>query len=203
VTPSIPVWRLTRSTSARRLYDALAGAGVRVAVLDHFQSDLSEPLAGSPTPPERIRIERVAAAERPAHWDVSDPGLEADHAVLGAVADDELVGVALLSSSGPVYVDPLARTVAFDGGYLWGVEVDPAWRRRGIASALVSTADAYLREAGAPAAHALVAPDNVPSRTLFRNAGFEPRRRHVYVGLGRFAHRSSRSHTGGSSPEKR
>lgn len=200
---TIPVWKFTRTAPARRLYDALATAGLRVSVLDQFRLDLptAAPEATDGTPSVTLKVH--AASERPDEWNVEDPGLAADHRVIGAVVDGELVGSTLLSVEGAVYVEPLDLTVAFDGGYLWGVEVDPAWRRQGIASAMVSTALGALRAVGTTTAYALVAPDNVPSRTLFRGAGFEPERRHVYVDAFGFDYRSSRSYAGEGSPEKR
>lgn len=200
VVPTVPVWKLTRTRPARRLYDTLVAAGLHVSVLDQFSHDLAgAPPAVGPLP-EPVAVETARAADRPARWGFSDPALEDDHLLLAAVADGDVVGRALLSTGGPVHVAELDRTLAFDGGYLWGLVVDPDWRRRGIASVLLETALARLHRDGTAALHALVAPDNHPSLALFRGHGFAPERRHVYVNALGLAYRSSGSDAGEGSP---
>ncbi len=73
------------------------------------------------------------------------------------------------------------REVALDGKLLWaGYEfqyfVDPAHRRKGVASALHRRIETALREAGAAFSYLLVAEDNLPSMRLFERLGFTPYR---------------------------
>lgn len=202
VAPVVPVWKLTRSRPARRLYDALASVGLRVSVLDLFRREgpLRPPEPGSGPP--SVTIETTQASERQDWWTISDPALDGDDFVLVALADGRPVGQALLSSAGPVYVTELDRTVDFEGGYIWGLSVDPDWRRRDIASALLEAALVRLDRLETPAANALVAPDNHPSRTLFRATGFSPDSRLVYVKAFGVEYHYSRSHAGEPSPER-
>lgn len=130
---TVPIWKLTRTTTARRLYEALTAVGLKVSVLDLFSRGVSDVPVETSGLPESPRKDHPVSSSKPTllwhgppDWTVDDAGLESDHRVIGAIAQGDLVGVTLLSLDGPVYIEPLVRTVAFDGGYLWGVEVDPA-----------------------------------------------------------------------------
>jgi ribosomal protein S18 acetylase RimI-like enzyme len=57
-------------------------------------------------------------------------------------------------------------------GFVHDVAVDPAFRRRGIASALMSAAIAWLREHGAPRVLLWTAAPNAEAQRLFDSLGF-------------------------------
>lgn len=198
----LPLWRLTRTPTARGLYNALQAAGLDVALLDEFICEIDDGCQNTWTAPDAVSIEVTMAADRPERWAVSNAGLEDDHLVVAAVRRDEIVGQALVSPGGPVYVPELDRTIGFDGAYLWGVTVDPAWRRKGIASALLAAGLQEIRTADVPTAHALVAPDNHPSRALFREAGFTAHGRYGYVNAFGIEWRSRGNGEGEGPPEE-
>ena len=55
---------------------------------------------------------------------------------------------------------------------LTAIEVDPAWRRRGLGAAITSALAALAAERGARGVYLQVAVDNEPARALYRRAGF-------------------------------
>lgn len=58
------------------------------------------------------------------------------------------------------------------GAQIAGVYVDPAWRGRGVGTAIVAAVVAQLRAAGAPAVSLHVRSDNGPAIAAYRRAGF-------------------------------
>jgi ribosomal protein S18 acetylase RimI-like enzyme len=60
-------------------------------------------------------------------------------------------------------------------GWLYHVAVAPAWRRRGIATALVVRAQTELARAGVPRVHALVLAGNREATQFWRAAGWKMR----------------------------
>jgi ribosomal protein S18 acetylase RimI-like enzyme len=98
-----------------------------------------------------------------------------------AVTADTPERVSALLASGSLLVAELDGAVvgaviaAFDGwrGNFYRLAVAPAYRRRGIARALVAAGEAALRARGAPRATALVAFDDDVARGFWAAAGFE------------------------------
>lgn len=79
--------------------------------------------------------------------------------VLGAVQEDELVGVI---------------TVTHDSrkGWLNRLAVDPAQRRQGIGRALIAAAERWLHDREITVIAALIFAGNSASQAAFRNAGY-------------------------------
>lgn len=89
-----------------------------------------------------------------------------DHQVVfGAFAGRELIGIAGLRR------EPLAQVA--HKAVLWGVFVDPAHRRGGVASRLLDAAIAHARAARVLQIHLCVNAENPRAQALYRNAGFE------------------------------
>ena len=65
--------------------------------------------------------------------------------------------------------------VGWDGWrcHLYRLVVEPAWRRRGVASRLIAEAERRAHSLGAPKIDALVAFDNVSAITFWEGVGFE------------------------------
>lgn len=76
-----------------------------------------------------------------------------------AVAEDRVVGVLLAS---------------YDGirGYFYRLAVDRAWRRHGLASALVAAAMMALRQAGAQRINLHIFGDNAQAQVFWRSQGW-------------------------------
>lgn len=182
-------WRLTRTPTARRLYEWLADHGVRVATMVRYTHEGD--------PPEQS----LPAAVTVARWagDPSTlPDVGADAAAgpgtaladlgerdLGLVArdGDAYAGHVLLSDR-PVEVHPLEAAVDVPGAYLHRLFVHPDHRGRGLASALVCWGMRAASEAfGTDRTDALVATDNRPSRATFESVGFGARERLDYLRL--------------------
>lgn len=190
------LWRLTRHPAVRRLYDALDDRGLFVAQLDRFERRVDAD-AGDllPRPPAGVTltVER-AAKSRPER--LAAAPLAPDDRVVVAWRDGTPVGHCCLSDR-RVFVPELHRRLRPPGLYCWRLYVEPAVRGQGIGRALVAVA---LREGAAASesdtgdgsrTSALVAPDNVPSRQLFRELGFRPTVRHTSAGIaGRTWHRT-------------
>ena len=93
-----------------------------------------------------------------------------------------MVGYQTLSLDRAVYVPPVEREIDHEA-YLWGLYVEPAYRNRGIATALIRKALDVARERGCERAHSLVAVDNAPSQRALASNGFEPVREVSYYRL--------------------
>ena len=85
--------------------------------------------------------------------------------VLGAFAGPELVGIAGLRREALAQVAHKA--------VLWGVFVDPAHRRGGIAGRLLHAAITHARAARVLQIHLCVNAENPRAQALYRTAGFE------------------------------
>ena len=103
--------------------------------------------------PMRLNADQMAAMEQ--SYDI-DLGRSA-----AAVIGRESVGMALLGRRG-------------DRAWLGSVGVIPAWRRRGLARALVGRVIAAAGEAGARRITLEVIAENMPARTLYDALGFRP-----------------------------
>lgn len=181
------LWRLWRNPVGRRCYELLQRLGLVVAVMVRYETGPAT--AGSARP--------VPAAFDVDSWRADDPALpgsvpgslDADDVVVGATYEGELVGYCVLSSR-TVSVREIGDTVEPHGVYLWDLYVRPAYRGRGLGTALLQRARAddvvatAAAERGEGGVEALVAADNRPSRAAFRSAGFEPTERLVSIGLG-------------------
>jgi ribosomal protein S18 acetylase RimI-like enzyme len=86
---------------------------------------------------------------------------------LGAFEDGSLVGVAVLSSD--------TRK-----GWINRLAVDPDYRQRGIAKALIAESEKILRKHGLGIFCALIEDYNTKSKELFKECGYEERRDIVY-----------------------
>jgi tRNA-Thr(GGU) m(6)t(6)A37 methyltransferase TsaA len=76
-----------------------------------------------------------------------------------AVRSDELVGIVIATSDGRK-------------GWINRLAVDPRWRGKGIATALIGEAERALVRRGLLLVAALIEPDNLPSLSLFRKLGY-------------------------------
>lgn len=85
-----------------------------------------------------------------------------------------LPGSLLVAEHGPQATVVGALVAAWDGwrGNMYRLAVDPAHRRRGIASALVRAGEQHLRAQGAARVTALVAHDEVDAVGLWEAAGY-------------------------------
>nr|WP_276303584.1 GNAT family N-acetyltransferase [Halomarina sp. PSR21] len=175
----LPLWRVTRTARARRLYEWLAARGVTGARMYQYVRDLDEGLP-APAPPADVTLARESGAD--AGLERLDGDLARDDTVVVARSDDggEAAGQVVVSVGRPVRVPPLGATVRTDGAYVWRLYVPPAHRGRGIATALVAAGARAARERGADRAAALVATDNRPSQRVFEANGFEARTLHTY-----------------------
>ncbi|HEY4823260.1 MAG TPA: GNAT family N-acetyltransferase [Candidatus Bathyarchaeia archaeon] len=87
---------------------------------------------------------------------------------LGAFRENRLVGSAIAS---------------YDGrkGWINRLAVDPEERRKGVAKALIETAESVLRDRGSLIIAALVEADNSPSIALFQKCGYKVHRDILYL----------------------
>lgn len=183
-------WRLTRHPVVRRWYDRLDARGWFVAQLDRFERPAG-PLQ-SPSPPQGVRLDvGSAAAELPPA--LRDAPVAPTDRVVVARRDGRAVGHCCCSDR-EVYVPELHRRLRPPGTYVWRVYVDTEERGRGLGTALVARAvDSARTDAEPEVASALVAPDNPPSRRLFRGLSFRPTVRYTSAGLpGHRWHRETR-----------
>jgi len=86
---------------------------------------------------------------------------------LGAFESNRLVGAVIISSD-------LRR------GWINRLAVDPKYRRRGVAAALIAEAEKVLRKRGIRIIAALVDNDNLTSRRLFEKCGYVEHRGIIY-----------------------
>lgn len=185
-------WRLTRSRPARRAFEALSDLGVTVARLERFERGFGVPIPAH-DPPDGIAV-AVASPATPRPERADRPEAADTDLVVSAVHDGTVVGIQPIVTGGSAVVSPLARRLEFDGAYLWGLYVDPAWRRRGTATALVSRALSELADrTTAASAHTLVGADNLPSKRVLRSAGFERRGLRSYYRVGPIERRTARA----------
>lgn len=173
---TLPIWRLTRTPAGRRVFDALASVGVRFSRLAQFEHALGRPLP-DPAVPDGVSL-RVAAPETLALTGRMDrPELSDRDRVVAAVADGRVVGVQPVTIDRPFRVEPLERTIDFDGAYFWGLYVDSEWRRQGVATGLVARALAFVAdETPRTRVQTLVGVDNAPSKRVLTGVGFERER---------------------------
>jgi ribosomal protein S18 acetylase RimI-like enzyme len=78
----------------------------------------------------------------------------------------------LLAEAGEAIVG--SPIVAWDGwrGSFYRLAVDPRWRRRGIAAALVRAGEVRLERLGAVRLTAIVASDELAARSLWQSLGY-------------------------------
>lgn len=186
---TFPIWRLTRTSFGRWLFDALADAGVMFSRLEQFEHPLNGPLPDPPIPDEiSLRVdpsEMFTLTER-----MDRPELSDQDRIVTAVADNRVVGVQPLTINRPFYVDPLERTIDFDGAYFWGLYVAPEWRRRGVATALVAQALSFVADQTSQIhVQTLVGIDNAPSKVVLMSLGFEQKCVRSYYRLFEFQRR--------------
>jgi GNAT superfamily N-acetyltransferase len=180
------LWRLTRNRYGRRVYEALGRVGVTATRMYEYVTGPTEPPSDRAAATGAIlAVHEPGAGTDTAHDDYAD--LAPDEWVVTACLDGAEVGHLFLSVDAERRIVPLERTLAFDGGYVRRLWVDPPARRRGIATALVARAVERAAAAGAERVTALVAADNRPSRWTFEAVGFEPERRHTYARVGPFS----------------
>jgi len=100
--------------------------------------------------------------------------IDAWQARAGAAAEGESETV-MIAESGSQWL-AMAGAFSSERGrrVLFGMWVDPAWRRRGIANRLVSAVAEWAQAAGAPELTLWVAEENIPAVTLYRRQGFQP-----------------------------
>lgn len=180
------LWRLWRNRFGRGLYAWLQRLGLVVALMVRFE-------APPPTDAERPATPAAFALDS---WRADDPAipagvpgsLDAADVVVGATIDGELAGYCVVSPR-PVLVKEIGGVVDPTGVYLWDLYVRPAYRGRGLGTALLWRARTGDLVAEAGTVEALVAADNEPSRRAFRSAGFEPSERLLSVGWGEHTYR--------------
>ncbi|WP_313693359.1 GNAT family N-acetyltransferase [Halorarum halobium] len=195
----LPLWRVTRTDSARSLYEALKRVGVTATAMYEYERALASATDDEPPAlPAGVSVEtrrHEALADRSHDVDFSLPvsPLPGERAVV-AVHAGRPVGRTLVSAGVDPEVHPLERRLAFPGAYVRRVFVAPGWRTEGIASRLLYRALVVAgEELDGDRASALVAADNRPSRRLFEGRGFERVRSHRYVRVGRFSRRRTRA----------
>ena len=164
----VPIWRLTRTAYGRRLWETLTACGITLTRLRLYRRTVLAGVAGSEPEPE-ITLTVRCGTELDRHG-MALPVASEDRLV-EARADGQAVGSLVLSIDRRVRVDPLDTTLAIAGGYLWALFVEPAYRQRGIASALVAHA-LQVAAGKTDTCLALVAPDNRPSQRVFEGQGF-------------------------------
>lgn len=199
----VPVWKVTRTRPGRRLFEGLAERGVVLSRVEQFGRTLDGPLPAIGVPGGvSLRVREPGELGLPGRMD--RPELTARDRIVAAVADDRVVGVQPVTTDRPFHVEPLDRTIRFDGAYFWGLYVDADWRRRGVATALVARALAFVAERTELArVDTLVGVDNVPSKRVLRGVGFEREHVRSYYRLGRFERRSKREVDGAEPARSR
>ncbi|RLM53571.1 GNAT family N-acetyltransferase [Halobellus sp. Atlit-31R] len=191
-------WKLTRNRYGRALYDALEGIGVTATVMYEFARALdgngrddSSECVGRGAAGEVAADRRVAVCDGEAVSSLDPPLDEVREGedVIGVFESDTPCGYLFLSVDDALPIHPLDRVLDFEGAYVRRVFVAPDHRGRGLATALLGEACQRATARGADRATALVAVDNVPSRSLFERCGFEPVRRRQYARVGPLSYR--------------
>lgn len=186
----VRLWRVTRNRYGRAVYDALAAIGVTGTVMYEYSRPLDGTIQRDRDSPDGQFTIRRPSPERIAPIDAPVDELHPEEEIVAAFADDVPLGYLFLSIDATLEIDPLGRTLQFEGAYVRRVFVAPDHRNRGVATAMLTAACRRAAELGAKRATALVALDNTPSRRLFERCGFEPRRVRRYVRVGPLSHRS-------------
>lgn len=189
----VEYWRLTRTPTARRLYDAFKRAGLTATRMYEYEAPLAAVDIGNRSPlPPGIRLETYPPDEVPTLSDDIDfsrpvePN-EREWAIV-AFADGRPVGRTLVSDEEAPYVEPLERSLPVSGAYVRRVFVHPDYRGAGIASSLLLDSLMVARdELDCDTATALIAADNEPSQRLFEGRGFRRLRTHDYVRAARLS----------------
>ena len=190
------LWRLWRNRFGRWCYRLLQRLGFVAALMIRYEAGPAVD-ADRPSVPAAFELERWPADDPSISGEV--PGsLEGTDVVVGATIDGELVGYGILSPRS-VEVPEIGGVVEPDGVYLWDLYVDPAYRGRGLGTALLWRAriDAIAADTGT--VEALVAADNEPSRRAFLSADFVPTERLLAVGWKGYTYQ--RTTQLGSAPE--
>ncbi|WP_136603492.1 GNAT family N-acetyltransferase [Salinigranum halophilum] len=185
------LWRFTRNRYGRAVYDTLARAGITATVMYEYVTNLD-----STRDRESVQAGYDVDGCNPGRIEPLDAPvdeLQHDERIIVAFEEGEPRGYLFVSIDVTHQIVPLEQTVSFDGAYIRRVYVHPAHRNRGIATALVAAACQWAADRDAGRATALVALDNKPSRRLFEQSGFEPRRVHRYARIGPVTHRSVRT----------
>lgn len=170
---TFPVWKLTRTSFGRRVFDALADAGVLFSRLEQFEHALEGPLP-DPSAPDQVSLRVGTPAEFSLAGRMNRPELSPRDRIVAAVADDRVVGVQPVTIDRPFHVHPLERTIDFAGAYFWGLYVAPEWRRRNVATAVVARALSFVADrTDRTRVQTLVGVDNVPSKRVLTDVGFE------------------------------
>lgn len=180
MTPSLPLWKLVRNPYGRAVYDALGSLGVTFSRMYWYVADCSE--SSATKPPAGISFDVRAPGEITPPPSQDEGPLAPEDDVVVALADERVVGYQTLSANRAVHVPPVGREVDREA-LLWGLYVEPDYRSRGVATALVGRALDVARERGAETAHSLVAVDNAPSQSALESNGFEARRVSSYCRL--------------------
>ncbi|GGC69006.1 GNAT family N-acetyltransferase [Haloferax sulfurifontis] len=185
------LWRLTRTETARRVYDALKARGLTATQMDEYvaDADAADADRGPPAGVEIRALDPEDARRFEARYDAFSELRDDETAVCafdgGPDVERALVGYLFLGDPGLTYhVHPLEADVTVPGGYVRRVFVAPEARNRGIATALVSRAVAVAAGQGAETVHALVARDNRPSQWTFESVGFRVARTRSYYRVG-------------------
>lgn len=200
---TLPVWQLTRTSAGRQLFETLAAAGIVLSRLEQFEHVLESPIP-SPSPPDEVSLSVDHPDALALPEEMERPSTTAEDRVVTAVADDRIVGVQPVTIDRPVFVEPLERSIDFDGAYFWGLYVDAEWRRRHVASALVTRALSFVDDRTEQTrVQTLIGVDNVPSKRVLGGAGFERNRVRSYYRLFGLHHRSQREVERASSTRTR
>lgn len=184
------LWKVTRTRPARAVYEALAARGVKAATMLLYVSE-SVPEHRSP---EGVTFVRYDGGASPGDArDEAYDELDGRDEVLFALVDGEYAGRVFLSER-PVPEQAIDQTVDRQGAYVWRLYTDPAFRGRGVASALVARGVSLAHETfDVDRAYALVARDNYPSKRTFEKNGFEAHERVDYWRVGPVSRRNWRA----------
>lgn len=114
--------------------------------------------------------DEIAAVWTSAGLPVSAKGRDRRDAFVGQIA--QFPDLYLVAVAGERIVGVVLGTHDGRKGWINRLAVDPAWRGRGIARALIQTCDEAIRRHGIGIVSALVDPGNEASCRLFASAGF-------------------------------